>query len=389
MTGKERLLAALRGGQPDFVPFAPNLYHWFYYHRARNTLPPELHGAVHPYQALRALGADLLARWDTMHATRTVYSAGEYSRMPVGETDRATEVVLTFNTYAPGHDRYRQTFKTPYGVLQQEWTFEREQGTEFETKHWWTDFDEEYRAIRFMLEAREYQFDSALFHGWVDKTGDDGLVMLAINESPLKMLHWLAGQEKASLFIYDHPEEMLALARIHTEKTLAYLEKVVDSAGVELFVSLDNLDSMFYSPTFFRDYCHEFFARAAEIVHSRGKLFLVHSCGRVRALLPLVGQTQVDCLEGVTPPPIGNTPLGEVRRQVGYDGFTVNGGMSAMQQEITCDAEPRIHDYTRGLFSDMGDMRHFIFASSCTTSPLTPWENLVYLRDAAREYGRL
>jgi uroporphyrinogen-III decarboxylase len=37
----------------------------------------------------------------------------------------------------------------------------------------------------------------------------------------------------------------------------------------------------------------------------------------------------------------------------------------------------------------MGDKSHFVFASSCTTSPLTPWENLVYLRDAAREYGRM
>jgi len=389
MTGKERLLAALRGERPDTVPFAPNLYHWFYYHRARGTLPPELRGATHPYDALRALGADILARWDTQHATREVYTAGEYRREYVGDTDRASEVVLTFNTYPPHRDRCRQEFVTPYGTLTQEWTFARETGTEFETKHWWTDFDSEYRAVRFMLEAKDYQFDPALFRTWVERTGGDGLVMLKSNESPLKMLHWLAGQENASYFIYDHPKEMRALAQIHAEKTLAYLESIADCADAVLYISNDNLDSMFYSPSFFRDFCQDFFTRAAEIVHQRDKFFFVHSCGRVQALLPLVGNTKVDCLEGVTPPPIGNVRLGEVRGRVGYAGFTVNGGMSAVQQEISRDAENEIHNYTRALFSEMGDLRHFIFASSCTTSPLTPWQNLVYLRDAAREYGRL
>lgn len=73
----------------------------------------------------------------------------------------------------------------------------------------------------------------------------------------------------------------------------------------------------------------------------------------------------------------------------GYKNFTVNGGMDPRHQELTEDAEARLHDYTRHLFESMGDKRHFIFASSCNTSPLTPWENLIYFRDAAREHGRI
>ena len=72
-----------------------------------------------------------------------------------------------------------------------------------------------------------------------------------------------------------------------------------------------------------------------------------------------------------------------------YENFTVNGGMAGPHQEITESAEKRLHNYTRTLFESMGDKRHFIFASSCNTSPLTPWENIKYFRDAAREYGAL
>ena len=101
--------------------------------------------------------------------------------------------------------------------------------------------------------------------------------------------------------------------------------------------------------------------------------------------MPLVGESRVDCLEGLTPPPMGNVPLAEARRMTGYDGFTVNGGMDAPHLEIVENAERRLHEYVRGLFASMGEKRHFIFASSCTTPLPTPWENLAYFRDAARE----
>jgi hypothetical protein len=79
MTGKERILAAFRGEAPDVAPFCPNLNHWFYFHKARGDLPPGLERAEHPFAALRALGADILARWDTQSATRAVYPDGCYS----------------------------------------------------------------------------------------------------------------------------------------------------------------------------------------------------------------------------------------------------------------------------------------------------------------------
>jgi uroporphyrinogen-III decarboxylase len=97
----------------------------------------------------------------------------------------------------------------------------------------------------------------------------------------------------------------------------------------------------------------------------------------------------VDCLEGITPPPLGDVELNEARKLAGSENFVVNGGMDAPHQEITEDTEARLHEYTRRQMESMGDKRHFIFASSCNTSYLTPWENLVCFRDAAREYGGL
>ena len=224
---------------------------------------------------------------------------------------------------------------------------------------------------------------------WVKRVGDDGLVMVHLTQSALKTFHWLAGPENASLFMLDHPEEMQALARIHEKKALALLESMVDNPLTEIFISLDNLDSVFYPPYFYRDYCQSFFAQAADLIHNRKKFFVVHACGHSRVLLPLMGASGVDCLEGITPRPLGDVELGEVRGLAGSETFTVNGGMDAHRQEIHADAERSLHEYTRRLFESMGDKRHFIFASSCNTSYMAPWKNLTYFRDAVRAYGRV
>jgi len=308
--------------------------------------------------------------------------------VPTSALPAGVPTTTSFNIYPPGTNEHRRRFVTPHDTLTQTWAFTAESAADFEAKYWWTDWDE-YEAVRFMLEARDYTYDAELFRDWFRRVGDDGVVMCHITQSPLKMLHWLAGPQNATYFIMDHPEETKALAKIHEEKALALLEQVADLPETEIFFSGDNLDSMFYPPRFYRDYCDSFFTRAAEIVHRRGKRFVVHACGRNKVLLPLVGASGVDCLEGITPPPLGDVQLGEARRLAGKPDFTVNGGMDSPHLELREDAEAALHVYTRDLFAGMGDKRHFVYASSCMTSPLTPWENLVYLRDAAREHGRL
>jgi uroporphyrinogen-III decarboxylase len=387
MNGRQRILAAFRGEQPDTVPFAPNIYQWFYYHYRNGTLPADVSNATHPYDVLRFLGAEILARWDTFWATRHVYTAGEFHEEYVGDTNWDQPLVTAFNIYPPHKTGLRKRFVTPHGTLTQMWNYMPEAGADFESKYWWTEW-EEYEAVRFLVEARDYVFDAAEFDRWVKRVGDDGVVMVNLTESPLKALHWLAGPQNATMFILKHPEEMQALARIHEVKALKLLKQAVDHVGADIFIAIDNLDSAFYPPYFYRDYCDSFFSRAAEIIHKRDKHFVVHACGRSKVLLPLVGGSQIDSLEGITPPPMGDVQLRQVRELVGYDRFTVNGGMTTRLQELQQDAEATIHAYTRELFQSLGDRRRFIYASSCNTSPLTPWENLLHFRNAARIYGK-
>jgi len=386
MTGRERILHAFRGEAADRVPFAPNIYQWFHVHHANGTLPAELEGAGHPFDALRSLGADILARWDTMAATRETYSGGEFREDYTGDCARERWMVTCFNRFPPRANQCRRSFTSPCGVLTSTWTYSQEAQADFQSEYWWKSWDD-YARIRYLLEAREYAFDAAEFRRWVARVGDDGLVTVHITQSPLKTFHWLAGAQNSTFFLADHPAEMLQLAKIHEEKALALLETIADLPEAELFMSLENLDSQFYSPRLYDQYCRSFFSRAAEIIHSRGKFFLVHACGRNRALLPLAGPSGIDCLEGLAPPPMGDVDLSQARRLAGNERFIVNGGMDAHHLEAQGGAG--IEAYTRELFASLGNKRRFIFASSCATPPSAPWRNLVRFRDAARQYGAI
>jgi len=64
--------------------------------------------------------------------------------------------------------------------------------------------------------------------------------------------------------------------------------------------------------------------------------------------------------------------------------------MAAPEQELAGPgAAGRLDAYVRELFASLGDKRRFVFASSCNTSPRTPYENLLAFRDACWKYGRL
>ena len=50
----------------------------------------------------------------------------------------------------------------PEGTLTQTWEYTRDAGADFEAEHWWKSWDD-YPAVRYMLEAREYAFDATDF----------------------------------------------------------------------------------------------------------------------------------------------------------------------------------------------------------------------------------
>ena len=385
MTGKERCLAALSGELPDRVPFVPNIFQWFYVNKYRGTLPEYLAWAQNPIDVLNDMGADIYSTHDGQVGKRTYPNCGH--SVEFGGEVPSGAVLTSFATFDAGTIR-KERIETPFGTLTQTWEYRPESGAPFESEHWWKDFEAELPAIRYWLEDTEVHLDTDLWSQRIERVGQDGIIPIILLPTPLKQFHWLAGQEQATYFMLDHHQQMQQLAKIHERNLLRFLEEVVDLDDVYVLEVSDNVDSLFYSPRLFRAFCLSTLKKAAEMVHARGKYLFLHACGQLKALAPLFLEAELDCVEGQAPPPLGDWHLHEAREL--SEGLIVCGGMAAPQQEL---AGPRAADqidaYVRGLFASMGDKRRFLFGSSCNTSPMTPYENLLAFRDAAWKYGQL
>jgi hypothetical protein len=386
ISGKERIQAALAGERTDRVPFAPNIWQWFYVHQYNQTLPTDLRQFQDPVDVLKAMGAEVLSKFDgNVHSI--AYPNCEHIVSFEKEPARGQAPWASFTTFDHGLIR-RDRVETPFGTLSHVWEYREDTGAPFESKHWFEDFETEHAAVRFLLQNTEYTLDRDLLRANLNKIGDDGVILLQLLPSPLKQFHWLAGQERASLFIFDHPREMRELACIWEQKAMGWLEEVVDLNDVVIFEVPDNLDSLFYPPYWYREFCLPILQRQAEMIHARGKYLFQHACGHLKALGPLIVEAGLDCVEGQAPPPLGDLYLHEARAL--SDSLIVCGGMAAPEQELTGPETPaRIECYVRDLFSAMGDKRRFLFASSCSTSPQTPYQNLLSFRNAAWQFGQL
>jgi uroporphyrinogen-III decarboxylase len=125
----------------------------------------------------------------------------------------------------------------------------------------------------------------------------------------------------------------------------------------------------------------------AEMVHARGKYLFIHACGHLKALAPHFLESGVDCVEGQAPPPLGDWTLHEAKAL--SEELIICGGMAAPEQELRgVDTHDKLDTYVRHLFSSMGNKKRFLFGSSCNTSPTTPFENLLFFREAAWKYGK-
>ena len=213
MTGKQRILQTLRGEIPDRAAFVPNLWQWFHVNRLRGTLPAALEGLENPVDALRAMDADVLSKFDGVVLRETLHECRRVTTYE-GELPEGQTTWTSWGDFTGGSIR-RDRIETSAGVLHHTWRYESEAGAPFETEHWWKDFDREYRAVKAWMEDADWELDRHALLSGLDNVGDDGLVLLQTLPTPLKQFHWLAGPEQATLFVLDHPHQMRELARAH------------------------------------------------------------------------------------------------------------------------------------------------------------------------------
>ncbi len=377
-TRRAAVEAVLRRERPGRVVYAPNYWQWFAHHRNHGLLPPELAHCASQLDVIRYLGLDVFSR--NIYCDPTQYWFGGLAS---AEWDGPEERVRRF---ADGRDTVTErTIRLRGGVLTERLRYLFAESTLVQEKFLLDDPDRQLDLFDELVRARRWRFDAGLFGLWRREVGEDGVVNAGELFSPLKLLHLAAGAANAVFLLEDHPERCAEWLRVHEEAQLDLVRQMLD-AGVAAMTAMDNLDSAFHPPDYLERCSASFYARASELCRARGAAFFIHACGGQRASLARLGALGVEGLEGVAYPPLGDVQLDEAVRLAG-DRMIVTGGISAVETE-RFRTRDEVRRYVAGLLARMDPWRHrFMLSASCNTSIRTPWETLVWFRDAWRECG--
>jgi len=133
---------------------------------------------------------------------------------------------------------------------------------------------------------------------WLEENLPDDMCMTSRAHSFFEELSWLMGLETLSYALYDDPELVRAVAGRVGETFLAAAKVHVQFDKMKFLFGGDDMGhktGTLVSPDALREYVLPWHRKVAQVAHEAGRLYLLHSCGNIEAVMPdLVEDVKID-----------------------------------------------------------------------------------------------
>lgn len=218
---------------------------------------------------------------------------------------------------------------------------------------------DDFPVYRELIEGFQFQLRPDILDRHERTLGDGGMATLTGPETPLMgFIMYHCGIERTLYLLMDHEAEMAALMQVVHERNCEVYRLLCQLPG-RVVRPFEDTSSSLTSPWMFEKYCGPHLNDYADICHAAGKLLIVHMCGLVREMLPLIAQTRIDGIEALTPPPTGNCPP-EVARAALPEAVLI-GGMDATR--LVGASPGRVEDLVGPVLERMAGDAKFILGS--------------------------
>jgi uroporphyrinogen decarboxylase len=174
-----------------------------------------------------------------------------------------------------------------------------------------------------------------------------------------------------------------------SEISLAALTRMLESYGdgIDIVYMADDYcsqDAPLFSPEDFQEFVVPYLSKLVEVTHKYNKKFLLHVCGAVRPLLPMIIDAGVDMLEPIQIRATGMEPAG-LKKDFGKD-ICFYGGVDL--QQILCKGTPiQVADEVKRLIDILGTNGGYIMGPGHTYIQTdSPIENIMSMYETAYSY---
>ncbi len=364
MTSRERILTALRGGCPDYVPAAPDLYEMIPL-RLSGRKPWELLEYNDPpiwkarIDACVQLGVDaFVPLW--------VPAADDPAAAIVQKTEQ--QVIVRRFVENDGRRQWQDWVMVYTIGHPSSYVLARDLGL--------PDSHDTFEIIRPDYAAT----DQTYFEDARRYLGDRGVI------APLVSLPCLSHREDEMLAYYDDPDRIRKEKQAAGEAMMARAKEIM-SWRPEVLLIGNSGTMLFNPPPVFRDLALGWMKKLTALAKAHGVLTHMHCCGTERALVQMaVEETDLNGIEPLEAPPMGDCILKEIKQQFG-SRIALKGNLHTTDVMLFGTAAD-VERACKQAIDDAADGGGFILSTGDQTPADTPLENIEKMVNIAQTYGR-
>ena len=375
MTSKKRMILAILNKKPDRVPVAPDI---------SNMIPARLTGK--PFWDIYLNGDPPL--WKAyIEAVKYfgfdgwfIYAGLRYTiPEPIQHEELERRTV---------EDRIivRGLVRTPAGDMNHETTYYRADPPTT-TKHWVDSIKDDLPKIRYLFQAPT-SYDPEPMKIMRREFGELGAFGLAVGMPGFQ--HWFelveGGIAALTYAYYDHPDVIEQLRRWHHEQIVKMTEMILETRPDHLLIGASGTITM-QSPEIFRRLGLPTLKVVTRMAKEAGIPTMLHSCGKEWELVKICAEeTDLDCINPLELPPMGDCDLAEVKREFGHR-LSLMGNLHTTKVMLHGTVED-VEREAKKAIDDAGKGGGFILSTGDQCGRDTPDENIFRLVEVAETYGR-
>jgi len=244
---------------------------------------------------------------------------------------------------------------------------------------------DDLKALRHLVPEKPVA-DFEHFHAVEKRFGERGLVQANIFSSLCHRAGDVYAMEELMVAFYDDRAFFDALIGMYQEEMMREVRACLDDGILHLFANwYYNSLSAGWSPRIWQEVFAPQLTEMTSVVHAAGGTVNLYDDGKLMGLIDVVADCDVDVLQTLTPPPVGDVDLAEVKRRIG-DRVCLMGYTDLLY--VIQKGTPDLIDRTvREAVEIAAPGGGFILGTSDSIRDGTPIENVRAYFDAARKYG--
>jgi uroporphyrinogen-III decarboxylase len=375
MNSKERILTAMRGETPDRVPVQLGITNMFSVRAQGHSGWDVFVDHAIPY-------------WKIVTDTARHFGLDGYLYLSLNTRPSRSNVASSVKVVHKDGDKIvqRRTIETRAGELWQERTYLRNE-TPTTTRGLLKNAEDFEIWIEHCMDE-QLEYDDTTIREASAYLGRDGTTAGCLGLPGLAALSGIfdGKLETATYVAYDRPDLLEAYREREDRRQTRLLERLLDTPALD-YIQIGQSGMLTLStPDLFRQLCLPTLRKLTRICKEAGVLTELHCCGYERLVVETCyNETDLDSINPLQPPPMGDCDLAEVKRAFG-DHLCLKGNVGVTEPLLTGTPDDVERDVVRCMEAAKAGGRFILFSEEGIGAN-TPHENVRRYVEAGRHYG--